>query len=147
MKILKLRENLFLKENNVISYNTIVAHIENGKLIEHGRYSRTTSKHIHYVAQIMNLSVVHSTVSKKSTFYKYYTGEAKVEIPGSLTMRVSKEVASLIGEGFEFIEALAAIENIPRKDLDLIEKHLKNSGISNEQFSKLRRVNRISKMI
>jgi hypothetical protein len=50
METLKLRDNLFRRGNEIISYDTIVAHIEDDKLIEHGRYSRTTSKHIGHPA-------------------------------------------------------------------------------------------------
>ena len=71
METLKLRENLFRRGNDIISYDTVVAHIEDNKLIEHGRYSRTTSKHIGYVAQLFGLSVVHAKNREKG-FYKIH---------------------------------------------------------------------------
>jgi len=146
MEILKLRENLFRKGNEIISYDTVVAHIEGNKLIEHGRYSRTTSKHIGHVAQLFNLSVVQAK-NKEDGFYKYDTGEIKINIPGALSQKLSLQISELMGRGSSFICALAEVEKIPKKDLDIIEKHLKDNGITEEQFSKLRRVNRLTKMI
>jgi hypothetical protein len=146
METLKLRENLFRRGNEIISYDTVVAHIEDNKLIEHGRYSRTTSKHIHHVAMLFNLSVVHAK-NKEKGFYKYDTGEVKINIPGALSMKTSKEIATLMGQGSTFLQAVAAIEKIPQKDLDIIDSYLKDLGISDEQFSVFKRVNRLSKMI
>lgn len=38
---------IYLNENTILlqSYNTIVAHIENGKYESYGKYSQTTSRH------------------------------------------------------------------------------------------------------
>jgi hypothetical protein len=146
MEILKLRENLFRRGNDIISYDTVVAHIEDNKLIEHGRYSRTTSKHIGYVAQVFGLSVIHAKNREKG-FYKYDMGEAKIDIPGALSIRTSKEIAAIMGQGSTFLQAVAAIEKIPQKDLVIIDRYLKDLGISDEQFSVFKRVNRLSKMI
>jgi hypothetical protein len=146
METLKLRENLFRRGNEIISYDTVVAHIEDNKLIEHGRYSRTTSKHISHVAMLFNLSVVHAK-NKEKGFYKYETGEVKINIPGALSMKTSKEIATLMGQGTTFLQAVAAIEKIPQKDLVIIDRYLKDLGITDEQFSVIRRVNRLSKMI
>ena len=65
METLKLRANLFRRGNEIISYNTVVAHIEGKQLIEHGKYSRTTGKHVAYVAQLFNLRIVQSNVRKR----------------------------------------------------------------------------------
>ena len=146
METLKLRENLFRRGNEIISYDTVVAHIEDNKLIEHGRYSRTTSPHISHVAMLFNLSVVHAK-NKEKGFYKYETGEVKINIPGALSMKTSKEIATLMGQGTTFLQAVAAIEKIPQKDLVIIDRYLKDLGITDEQFSVIRRVNRLSKMI
>jgi hypothetical protein len=146
METLKLRENLFRRGNEIISYDTVVAHIEDNKLIEHGRFSRTTSKHIGHVAMLFNLSVVHAK-NKEKGFYKYDTGEVKINIPGALSMKTSKEIATLMGQGSTFLQAVAAIEKIPQKDLDIIDSYIKDLGISDSQFSVFKRVNRLSKMI
>jgi hypothetical protein len=146
METLKLRENLFRRGNDIISYDTVVAHIEDDKLIEHGRYSRTTSKHIGHVARIFNLSVVHAK-NKERGFYKYETGEIKINIPGALSVKTSTSIATLMGTGSTFLQAVAVIEKMPQKDLVIIDRYLKDLGITDEQFSIFKRVNQLSKMI
>ena len=146
METLKLRENLFRRGNEIISYDTIVAHIEDDKLIEHGRYSRTTSKHIGLVARLFNLSVVHAK-NKERGFYKYYMGEIKINIPGALSVKTSTSIATIMGTGSTFLQAVAVIEKMPQKDLVIIDSYLKDLGITDEQFSVFKRVNRLSKMI
>jgi len=146
METLKLRENLFRKGDQIISYDTVVAHIEDDKLIEHGRYSRTTSKHIGHVARIFNLSVVHAK-NKEDGFYKYDTGEISVNIPGALSLKTSTEIATLMGTGSTFLQAVAAIEKMPKKDLEIVDKHLRDIGVTEAQFSVFKRVNRILKMM
>jgi hypothetical protein len=146
METLKLRENLFRRGNEIISYDTIVAHIEDDKLIEHGRYSRTTSKHIGHVARIFNLSVVHAKNREKG-FYKYETGEISISIPGALSVKTSTTIATLMGTGSTFLQAVAVIEKMPQKDLVIVDKHIKDLGITAEQFSVFKRVNQLEKMI
>jgi hypothetical protein len=146
METLKLRENLFRKGDQIISYDTVVAHIEDDKLIEHGRYSRTTSKHIGHVARIFNLSVVHAK-NKEDGFYKYDTGEISVNIPGALSLKTSTTIATLMGTGSTFLQAVAVIEKMPKRDLEIIDKHLRDIGVTEAQFSVFKRVNRILKMM
>ena len=58
MKNLKnYKQNLRIENNNVISYNTTVAKIEDDMLIQLGWWSVTTQKHINYVAREMNLQI------------------------------------------------------------------------------------------
>jgi hypothetical protein len=95
---------------------------------------------------LFNLSVVHAK-NKEKGFYKYEAGEVKINIPGALSMKTSKEIATLMGQGSTFLQAVAAIEKIPQKDLVIIDRYLKDLGISDEQFSVFKRVNRLSKMI
>ena len=54
----KYTNNLEVIGNNVFSYNTHVATISGGEIIAHGYYSKTTSKHINYVADEYCLEIV-----------------------------------------------------------------------------------------
>jgi hypothetical protein len=54
----KYTDNLEVIGNNVFSYNTHVATISGGEIIAHGYYSKTTSKHINYVADEYCLEIV-----------------------------------------------------------------------------------------
>lgn len=54
----KYKQNLRLIGNNVWSYSTIVARIEDDKLIQLGYWSVTTQKHINYAAKELNLTLI-----------------------------------------------------------------------------------------
>ncbi len=54
----KYKQNLLIKGNQVWSYTTHVATISNDKLYQLGRFSQTTQKHINYVAEVLDLSIV-----------------------------------------------------------------------------------------
>jgi len=55
---MQIQNNLRVEGNKVISYTTHVATIdnENGKLLVHGRWSNTTSRHINKVADMYDLT-------------------------------------------------------------------------------------------
>ena len=64
----KIKDNLYLVGNKVMSYETFVAEIRDGKLFENGKYSKTTSRHIKHIAEIFELTIVPS--SEKPSFNK-----------------------------------------------------------------------------
>jgi len=54
----KYKQNLSIKGNQVWSYNTHVATIDNNELLQLGYWSQTTQKHINYVANILDLILI-----------------------------------------------------------------------------------------
>ena len=58
-KCLRYQENLMLIDDKVISYTTHVATIKHktGELIQWKKWSKTTQKHINYVASEFNLKL------------------------------------------------------------------------------------------
>tara|TARA_R100000935_G_scaffold58501_1_gene95881 strand:- start:926 stop:1111 length:186 start_codon:yes stop_codon:yes gene_type:complete len=54
----KYKQNLKILGNDVWSYSTIVARIENNDLIQLGYWSMTTQKHINYVADYFDLVLI-----------------------------------------------------------------------------------------
>lgn len=54
----KYKQNLRIENGNVISYTTIVAKIEGNNLMQLGWWSQTTQKHINYVANELNLTLI-----------------------------------------------------------------------------------------
>jgi hypothetical protein len=52
-----------------------------------------------------------------------------------------------MGTGSTFLQAVAVIEKMPQKDLEIIDKHLKKIGVTEEQFSVFKRVNKFMKML
>ncbi len=57
-KLDKYKQNLTIQGNNVWSYSTIVAKIEGSDLLQLGYWSQTTQKHINYVANELNLTLI-----------------------------------------------------------------------------------------
>ncbi len=58
---MRYKQNLRVENNKVFSYNTHVATIESGNLLQLGYWSQTTQKHINYVANEFNLKLVKNT--------------------------------------------------------------------------------------
>ena len=72
MNFPKYTKNLKQEGNNIYSYNTHVATIEEGVLVRKGYWSRTTSKHINYVAKYYNLTLVDQKDNTLQRFFKQY---------------------------------------------------------------------------
>ena len=58
MTFRKYKQNLRMKDNLIWSYSTNVAKIDGNKLLQLGYWSRTTQKHINYVANELNLTLI-----------------------------------------------------------------------------------------
>ncbi len=57
-KLSKYKQNLSIQGNQVWSYTTHVATITEGKLFQLGYWSQTTQKHINYVANELDLTLI-----------------------------------------------------------------------------------------
>ena len=146
MQTLKIKENLWVKGNDVISYETVVAKIIGDKLVELGKYSRTTSKHIHEVARRFRLKIESTKKPKKEYFYKFEQG-VKCEAPGALTGRTSLHIADALGNGMDFLNAVASVPNLPRKDFLIIEDWLRLNGTSLADFNELQKWHKLKEFI
>ena len=58
MKLEKYNQNLKIEGNEVWSYSTVVARIQENNLYQLGYWSMTTQKHINYVARELNLNLI-----------------------------------------------------------------------------------------
>lgn len=56
----KLFNNVHKDGSDIYSYNTLVARIDGRNLVEVGRFSQSTTRHIQKVANMFGLSVVKS---------------------------------------------------------------------------------------
>ena len=54
----KYKQNLTIRGNEVWSYSTHVATIDNNDLLQLGYWSQTTQKHINYVADQLDLILI-----------------------------------------------------------------------------------------
>ena len=134
---LKLGPNLFRDGNNIISYETVVAQIKGNQLIELGKYSRTTSKHIHKVAALYGLDIV--PAKKKQPFYQFEMGFGGCHLSGTISQPTSLEFTKNLAEGMEPLDALASIPKIPASDLPKVLKEVNRLGVDEVTFEKLRK--------
>ena len=58
MKLSKYKKNLKIEGNKLISYTTHVATIKDDKLHQLGYWSATTQRHINFVAQELDLTLI-----------------------------------------------------------------------------------------
>jgi len=119
----KLKDNLFIIGKDIISYETHVATIECNKIIEHGRYSRTTTKHITFVADLLGLPVEHSKIKMKNKFDKFELG-VRCFIENCISARASLQILNKVfKEGYEYKYALICLQkSISKKDWNLLDK-------------------------
>ncbi len=57
-KFEKYKQNLLIQGNKVWSYTTHVATISNDKLYQLGHWSKATQRHINYVANELDLTLI-----------------------------------------------------------------------------------------
>tara|TARA_B110000305_G_scaffold240002_1_gene309313 strand:+ start:1446 stop:1667 length:222 start_codon:yes stop_codon:yes gene_type:complete len=67
----KYKQNLNVIDDKVYSYNTHVATINGTQLIQLGWWSVTTQKHINYVAQELNLTLIKNNSTFDKNLEKY----------------------------------------------------------------------------
>ena len=67
----KYKQNLNVIDDKVFSYNTHVATINETQLIQLGWWSVTTQKHINYVAQELNLTLIKNNSTFDENLEKY----------------------------------------------------------------------------
>jgi hypothetical protein len=122
MNIYKIKENLFLKGDKVISYDTHVATVKGKQLIEKGKYSSTTGKHIALVARLLGLELVRSKASMKHTFDKYEYGVKCTPSKYYISWKTTKKIFEMLKEGKSYDLTLAILKNsIPKKDWELLD--------------------------
>jgi hypothetical protein len=128
---LKIKDNLWIKGNTIVSYETEVATIEDDTIFEHGKFTRTTTKHIHSIASMFGLNVKTDPKKAGVRFWKFEQG-VRCDSPTSKTLsqRVSNEAAKhYISCGRDLIAALSVVTSIGKKDLDLIKSYHDKNGI------------------
>lgn len=141
---LKLKDNLFRVNDTIISYDTEVATISGKKLIEHGKYSRTTSKHIHHVASLYGLEIVRA--KEKEPFCQYEYG-VKCSLPGALSKSLSKGLSQKMVEGMDYIQAISITEGIGKRDWEIILKDLSDRGISISELELIRKATKTMQIL
>jgi hypothetical protein len=139
MNVLKLKNNLFRDGNDIISYETVVARIEGSDLIELGKFTTITAKHIHYVAALYNLNLIRADKKNRPAFHEFDFG-VKCTVSGALTKETSTVLSALMrNQDLTYIQALASLDKVPARDQKLINQYLVDNGVPMENFEKLKK--------
>jgi hypothetical protein len=69
-----------LSNSTIVSYDTAIAEIdwESWKIISYGKFSRTSTKHVAKVKELLDMPVEESSKKKIVNFYEYELGEYKM---------------------------------------------------------------------
>lgn len=126
---IKIKANLFINGKSVHSYATHVADIVQNEIVEVGKFSRTTTRHISDVARATGFCVKDQGKLKKADFYKFEPG-VKCEPNNTLSNKASEWVANYLKAGKTYFQSLCRLmdEKLPARDLAIIERYLAEVG-------------------
>lgn len=120
MATFRIKQNLFLKGNKVISYTTHVATIKKNQLHELGKFSRTTTKQLQFLCRILNLEYVPCSIKKN--FSKYEMG-VQCHIKDAIKFKILKTIRKLQDEDYSYPQILAIIkEDCTSKEWTILSK-------------------------
>jgi hypothetical protein len=119
--LLKIKENLFIEGGHtIISYDTAVA-----KIIEAGKFSRTTTKHISAIAMMLGYQVQSSKT--KQEFWKFEAG-VRVNFVFTLSPKLSHEIVGSLNGGKTWFQALVLCNPTKKDDRETLEFYFKKIG-------------------
>jgi hypothetical protein len=126
----KLGENLFLRENVIISYTTEVGDIVDGFIHTKGKYSRTTTKHISTASARLGKGVVWN--QSKTPFFQYEEG-VRIGRPANLLKPATGlKIMDHMKEGWTFIESavLLLTDKINGEDRMILSQYIDSLNLS-----------------
>lgn len=136
----KIKNNLHLTpKGEIISFETVVGQIENDKIVEFGKFSRTTSRHITYIRDLTKLPVFQN-FQKPISFWKFDLG-VKCKFDGDLvgpksTNEILKRWKDLEFTKPEFIVGIWILEIIKsKKDKKIFNNYFDSQFNSRNDFN------------
>lgn len=121
-----LTEDLRMKNAGIQSYTTVVGFIKDGKVIENGKYSRTTGKHMSFIRAITELPVVSS---KEKRHFGWLWEGVIIAHGDSISPGSSLGILKDLSAGKSFFEAVSSIDKMGRKDSRIVEEILEAKGL------------------
>lgn len=113
-----LDEDFKLKNAGIQSYTTTVGFIEEGKIFEAGKFSRTTSKHMGVIRSITGLPWI---FSKEKKYFWWLPYGVRISHENSLSPGSSLTVLKELASGKSLFEAVCNLNKIGKKDLEIIK--------------------------
>ena len=121
-----LDADLKMKNAGIQSYTTIVGFIEDGKVTENGKYSRTTGKHMSFIRAITELPVISS---KERRHFGWLWDGVRIAHEGSISPGSSLAILKDLSKGKSFFEAISCLDTMKKKDLAIAEEILEAKGL------------------
>ena len=143
-----LSQNLYLRENVIVSYSTEVADILSGFIHTRGRYSRTTTKHISLASGLLNLGV--TWTQSKSAFYQYNIGVRLPKPNNLLKPSSSRKMVEFLKQGWTFPEACVLLMDEKRVSWDdrtIVSRYLDSMEYGEEHIQAIRSKKRTLELI
>ena len=127
-----LDADLKMKNAGIQSYTTIVGFIEDGKVTENGKYSRTTGKHMSFIRAITELPVISS---KERRHFGWLWDGVRIAHEDSISPVSSLSILKDLSKGKSFFEAIASLDSMKKKDLAIAEEILEAKGLKEALLS------------
>lgn len=121
-----LDDDLKMKNAGIQSYTTIVGFIEDGKVTENGKYSRTTGKHMSFIRAVTELPVISS---KERRHFGWLWDGVRIAHEDSISPVSSLSILKDLSKGKSFFEAIASLDTMKKKDLAIAEEILEAKGL------------------
>ena len=126
---LRVKPNLHIEGDSIISYETEVARIHPDGIEVFGKYSRTTSKHITLLAGMLGLPIKSQSTSRP--YFRELMYGANVRYDNSVCPKSSRRILTHLEETQDWDTALVAgliDDEVSIKDKHLILEHLGKQG-------------------
>ena len=127
-----LDDDLKMKNAGIQSYTTIVGFIEDGKVTENGKYSRTTGKHMSFIRAVTELPVISS---KERRHFGWLWDGVRIAHEDSISPVSSLSILKDLSKGKSFFEAIASLDTMKKKDLAIAEEILEAKGLKEALIS------------
>ena len=127
-----LDADLKMKNAGIQSYTTIVGFIEDGKVTENGKYSRTTGKHMSFIRAVTELPVISS---KERRHFGWLWDGVRIAHKDSISPVSSLAILKDLSKGKSFFEAISSLDTMKKKDFAIAEEILEAKGLKEALLS------------
>ena len=131
-----LDADLKMKNAGIQSYTTIVGFIEDGKVTENGKYSRTTGKHMSFIRAVTELPVISS---KERRHFGWLWDGVRIAHEDSISPVSSLSILKGLSAGKSFFDSVASLDKMTRKYLEIVNEILEHKDLK-EAFESYRKI-------
>lgn len=119
-------KNLNMVHGVIQSYETVVGYIKDGKVVENGKFSRTTTKHMNEIRSITGLPGVSS---KDKKLFWWLPDGVRIPHEDSISSDSASPILRSLSSGKTFFEAVASLDIIKKKDYRIVEEVIEDKDL------------------